>query len=250
MGKLSLSCAVVCMACAQAMAGPNYTWVGGADSTAGWSTAANWSPGYVPDAGSDVTFDSSATTSFVWDDRARTIGTLTYNSASDFTVAGTNSTVLTINSGVTTLAGSGTVAIQPVVKLGGDNVWNVAEGTNLVFASTQYYGSGYGANQMNGRNIVKTGGGTVTVAGGFVGTSAQGSLTVSDGTFYNAWAGFFSDLTGSGTFKWYYTQTVQLSHSSGYVGMLQGPTNYGITIYMTDPSVTYTLAGNCIVSSG
>ncbi len=170
-----------------AQAGALATWTNGG-ATGNWSLAGNWSgTGTLPPqaAGDSATFGATAPGT-VNLDANETVGGLTFNNASAFTLSSSNSSTLTLDntgSGVTITATTGSHAIQTALAFNDSVTVATASGTQLSIAGN--------ISEVSGtRSLTKTGSGTLVLSG----TNAY-----SGGTSINAGVLEFSSLGSLGT---------------------------------------------------
>ena len=170
-----------------AQAGALATWTNGG-ATGNWSLASNWSgTGTLPPqaAGDSATFGATAPGT-VNLDANKTVGGLTFNNASAFTLSSSNSSTLTLDntgSGVTITATTGSHAIQTAVAFNYSVTVATASGTQLTIAGN--------ISEVSGtRSLTKTGSGTLVLSG----TNAY-----SGGTSINAGVLEFSSSSSLGT---------------------------------------------------
>ena len=155
------------------------TWTGSASSN--WGDSGNWSGGVPSGAGDSATFTSAPGTITL--NANQTVGGITFNNASGYTVSGANTLTLDNNSAGATIATvAGAHDIQTSVALN-DNV-NVATdaGTQLTLSGTVSQATGT-------RSLTKTGTGTLVLSG---------SNSYSGGTFVNNGVLNFNGLSALG----------------------------------------------------
>jgi fibronectin-binding autotransporter adhesin len=179
-------------------------WTNGA-ATGNWNNVGNWTGGIPSLAGSSATFASGASGGTVNLDANKTVGGITFNNASSYTISSNNGSTLTLdNSGagasISVLAGSHSINNTVAVN---DNVTvSAASGTQLTIASN--------ISQVSGtRSLTLSGGGTLVLSGS---NSYSGATSVSNGTLN------FNGLNALGT--------------SGTLN-LGGPTTNGTLQYAT-----------------
>ncbi len=165
------------------------TWTN-ANASGNWSAATSWNPVSVPDAGASVIFGAAGATSVV-DNTSRTINTITFNRAGNFSVAASGGATLTVTGGVT-VAGNFTYSISAPVILGAANTWSVTNGGTLSVSVP-----------VNGTNsLTKTGAGALILAGT---NTYSGSTLLNSGTLAVVGAGLITNtplitVAGGATF--------------------------------------------------
>ena len=170
-----------------AQAGAVATWTNGG-ATGNWSLAGNWSgTGTLPPqaAGDSATFGATAPGT-VNLDANETVGGVTFNNASAFTISSSNSSTLTldnVSAGVTVTVTTGTHSISNAVAFNDNVSVAAASGTQLTLASN--------ISQVSGtRSLTKTGAGTLVLSG---------SNAYSGGTVAGAGVLQFNSLGALGT---------------------------------------------------
>ena len=170
-----------------AQAGALATWTNGG-ATGNWSLAGNWSgTGTLPPqaAGDSATFGATAPGT-VNLDANETVGGITFNNASAFTISSNNSSVLTLDntgSGVTITATTGSHSVQNAVAFNDNVSVSTASGTQLTIAGD--------ISQVSGtRSLTKTGPGTLALSGN---NAYSGGTVVSNGVLQ------FNSLAALGT---------------------------------------------------
>jgi autotransporter-associated beta strand protein len=135
------------------------------DSAGTWNDAGKWSTNPIVPAvpGSVVTFDNIASPRTVTLDAPYGIGTMNFNSAAGFTIAGTSSTTLSLGNlaplggvGINVVAGAHTISVP--LQLLNNSTINIAAASTLTVASTLN-----GSGNTLGYDITKTGDGTLVV---------------------------------------------------------------------------------------
>lgn len=126
----------------------DYTWNG---STTAWDTATNWSPNGDPNSSTDnVEFSDSGSSRSVAE-LTRSVGLITFSSATDFTIA-YNGTTLNMYGGITR-TGAGIHKITGQFKLMQDQTWTNNNSSGYLMVSYQY-------NNPNGKMLTIDGIGT------------------------------------------------------------------------------------------
>lgn len=164
------------------------TWDAGGGASTSWSLPANWALDAVPASGADVVF-ATAGSSAVIDGTSRTVGLITFNLGTPFTLSASGGADLTINTGITTTGSPAAYAISAPINLGADNAWNIGAATTLDISGVVAGGFGItktgdgrvilsNSNTYSGATIINGGTleistGTTTIVGGFaaLGTS-------------------------------------------------------------------------------
>jgi autotransporter-associated beta strand protein len=117
-----------------------------------WSNPLSWNPSVLPAAGADVIFGTGGSTSIV-DTVSRTVGSILFNRAGNFTITATNGGTLAIRDGVT-VSNSFTDTLDAPVILGNTNTWLVANTGALQV----------GGVISGGFPLIKTGAGSLTLS--------------------------------------------------------------------------------------
>ncbi|WP_428937474.1 beta strand repeat-containing protein [Fontivita pretiosa] len=182
-GKKSLAVRAACLACAAgaipAALGQGVTWTAGAGNNTNWSEPSNWN--VAPAEGGDVFFAQAGSLATV--NSAITVGSIQFNIATGFTIAG--SATLTINSGIG-VTGAGSYTIATPVWLGASNTWNI--GTGNLHVSGVIGGSA---------SLHKTGGGTLAISSA---STYSGPTTVSQGVLEISVLGNHNQASGIGSY--------------------------------------------------
>jgi autotransporter-associated beta strand protein len=131
-----------------------------------WSATSSWTPAVVPDRGAAVIFGTGGSTSVV-DTVSRTVGSILFNRAGNFTLNASGGAVLAINDGII-VSNSFIHTINAPLILGNTNTWLV---------------TGAGTLQANGAisgdfPLLKTGPGTLILKGS---NTYSGMTWISDG---------------------------------------------------------------------
>jgi hypothetical protein len=176
------------------------TW--NVDANGNWTAAANWTMGVPNAAGIEAAFGSVITAPrTVTVDVPITVGSLNFDNANAYTIAGTNTLTLDATSGdaqINVVSGSHTIS-APVTLTDNTTITVTPAASNLSIT---------GALTATGRNLTKVGAGTVTLnnvraaglsvnggtvaiapAGTAAGTSALGALNIAGAA--NAWTAKF-----------------------------------------------------------
>jgi hypothetical protein len=172
----------------QALAATNWN----ADADGNWSAAANWTGGVPNAAGAVAIFGDSVTQPrTIAVDTPVTVGRINFESASAYTIAGTNAIIFDLAVGEAHInVANGSHSISAPVTLADPTIMNVAAASNLSIT---------GALNASGVRVTKTGagvlsvdhvraaalsvnGGTVAIApsGADAGTSLVGALSIAD----------------------------------------------------------------------
>ena len=161
---------------------PSSTWTG-ADNNGSWADANNWSPTTVPDgAGTSALFASTTGTTTITLDGNQTVGSLTFNNSSDYTLTSgsvNSSSALIMDNGassalITSLNGAaaGNLITAPIV-LNSNTTLNSTTGTAALVISGDISS---GAGDTTGVTI--TGGGFISFQGS---NSYTGTTTIDAG---------------------------------------------------------------------
>jgi fibronectin-binding autotransporter adhesin len=163
------------------------TWIGGSSGNV-FNFAGNWSPSGIPGSNASLVFNSPTNANIGFNTLPYTANSLTFTSAAtnQFFINGNGGT-LTINSGITTQAGSGGANFSTGVNLalGADQTWTTASTVTVsgslsgAFALTK---EGSGNLILSGNNSY-SGGTTVNAGTLFLGqsNSTSGTVTVGSG---------------------------------------------------------------------
>ncbi|HWP40422.1 MAG TPA: autotransporter-associated beta strand repeat-containing protein, partial [Tepidisphaeraceae bacterium] len=171
-----------CVACAAgaipAALGQGVTWTAGAGTNTSWSEPSNWN--VAPAEGGDVFFAQAGSLATV--NTATTVGSIQFNIATGFTIAG--SATLTINSGIG-VTGAGNYSISTPLSLGANNTWNIATGSLHV------------SGVIGGTSaLTKTGTGTLTISSA---STYSGPTTISQGVLEISVLGNHDQASGIGS---------------------------------------------------
>ena len=142
------------------------TWKTNAASAV-WSTASAWTPAVVPDHSAAVIFGTSGSTSVV-DTVSRTVGSILFNRAANFTINASGGAVLAINDGII-VSNSFIHTINAPLILGNTNTWLVT-GTGTLLAGGAISGD---------FPLLKTGPGSLILKGN---NTYSGMTWIADGT--------------------------------------------------------------------
>src|SRR4029079_13608555 len=118
--------------------GATFTWDGGSTVNNNWSTQANWlnlqTDNTVPPPGSDIVFGTSTDAAVL--DSANTVGSMTFNLGSSYTLGVSNSSSISISTGITTAGSSGLkYTVSPSLILTSDNVFDVGANNTLTLSA-------------------------------------------------------------------------------------------------------------------
>lgn len=145
------------------------------NSSGDWNIAGNWSDNQVPDAvGIEANLAAIITSAqTIYANSPVTVGTLNFNNANTYVVAGAGSMTLQASSGNAVIAvAQGTHKVNLPIFLGSNAVTNVAAGATLFMSDPI---------QLNGRTFT-TGGAGTTLIEAPVRSSSPGKVSVSGGT--------------------------------------------------------------------
>ena len=145
---------------------PSVTWTNTA-ATGDWSDPQSWDGGAVPVTGATPVFGSGGDACVV-DTVSRTVSSIVFNRAADFTLRGSGDAGLTIQNGIIA-SNNFTYAIHTPITLGRANTWNVNRGGTL-----QVSGAVGGD-----ASLTKDGAGTLELSGN---NSFTGGVILKDGT--------------------------------------------------------------------
>jgi hypothetical protein len=134
------------------------TWTKGA-GTLQWGTAGNWAPSSVPDSTKTASFTNTGLSpgDTIILGGNRSVGSLLFDTTTNFTIGGTSGTLSLATGGLTRTAGSsGTQTIARPVALGANAVWEIAGSGRISLTGT-----------LSGNyTLEKLGSGTLEIAGG------------------------------------------------------------------------------------
>jgi hypothetical protein len=158
------------------------------NSSGDWNVAANWTAGVAPNAaGTEADFLSAITTAHtVFSDVGVTVGTIKFNNANTYVLAGAGSLTLQAtgtNTALVDVEGGGTDKITLPLTIASNTTFNAGTGSTLVISAPMTIDSG--------DKLSQTGTGTV---------SYQSTVTVqTGGTFLVANSSYAHSLTLQGT---------------------------------------------------
>lgn len=154
------------------------TWEGGGGNN-NWSTAENWENDSMTSPGGNVTFGEAAGSS-VNLDSSREVGLLTISKEGSFALTRTNSSTLSINTGITVdPATDSEVLISAPIFMGGHNIMNIGENATLTLSGTISGAAAItGIPSYPAAGIYKQGKGTLVLSGN---NTFLGSVTTEDG---------------------------------------------------------------------
>jgi hypothetical protein len=198
------------------------TAVWAVNGSGNWNAAANWTNGTIPNGVGAVAelLDVTPPAQTVYSNVAITEGTLHFNSANEYELAGTGSLTLQATGSNSALVevDQGTVILDLPITLASNTVFNVAAGATLIIGNPLTINSGV--------TLTQTGGGVVTYES-IINVVAGGSVVFAQSTFAQGLSlapGATASITGEGT-------VLELgSFSSGGTFNLQDNTlliNYG-----------------------
>ncbi len=151
-------------------------WEGGGGNN-NWSTAANWADDTMTTPGGNVTF-GPATGSSVNLDSNREVGLLTINQEGTFALTRTNSSTLSINTGITANpAAPSEMEISAPIFMGGHNIMNIGENATLTLSGTISGAPAIGL-EFPAAGIYKQGEGSLILSGN---NTFIGSVTIEGG---------------------------------------------------------------------
>jgi hypothetical protein len=131
-------------------------WVVNGDGS--WNRLANWNNGLIPNApGAEADFFGAISSSprTVFTDSAITVGTLHFNNANEYVIAGAPTLTLQTASGSALVqVDQGTDDLDLPITVASNTVFNVASGATLIVANPLTINSG--------KSLTQSGGGTVT----------------------------------------------------------------------------------------
>jgi fibronectin-binding autotransporter adhesin len=250
----------------------NNTGAGQTNGAGAWLNANQWWDGsgnVTWTSGDDATFGGPATAGgAVTLASPTTVNSLTFNTFTGTYTLGTSGQAITLNSGITKNAGSGTASIISPITLGGNQTWlnntgtlSTSNGTNLIDTGgyqltvngtgTTNFGvvSNAAVTLTGGGALIKNGTGRLNVGG--VNTGFSGTVTVNGGVMQvhnnNEPIGLGNLTLNGGVISWYwganYTRTLGTGNSqvqipggeSGFAGSgTTGPTiNIGTATWGT-----------------
>jgi hypothetical protein len=181
-----------------AKAFPSKTATEWAINTSGnWNLSSNWSPGTVPNSvGAEADFfGATPPIQTVYSNAAITLGTLRFNSPSEWVIAGAATLTLQGNGSNSAVVevDQGTAELDLPITLASNTTFNVATGATLIIANPITIDSGI--------TLTQTGGGTVTYES-IINVAGGGSVAFNNSTFANQLslaAGATATLGGAGT---------------------------------------------------
>lgn len=173
------------------------TAVWAVNGSGNWNVAANWTNGTIPNAVGAVAelLDVTPPAQTVYSNVAITEGTLHFNSANEYELAGTGSLTLQASGSNSALVevDQGTVILDLPMTLASNTTFNVAAGATLIIGNPLTVNSGVTLTQI--------GGGVVTYES-IVTVDPGGSITFASSTYAQALSlapGATASITGNGT---------------------------------------------------
>ncbi|WP_428939595.1 beta strand repeat-containing protein [Fontivita pretiosa] len=180
----------------------DYTWDGGGGADTSWTSGVNWVGNVSPATGlGDTVFFGTGGSTANLAATSQTVGTIVFNRTASFTITATTGS-LTIGSRISVTTNN-SFTISAGVILGGNNVWDVANGTLTIAAPVS---GAFSLEKAGGGllviNAASTYSGATTISGGTLATGVLGNYNLASGIGSHASNDAANLLLNGGTLRW------------------------------------------------